>query len=186
MSCLLAALDVQAFSNLLGVIEIAAAVLLGLGPVPAIRHRNWLRNRSLTKLTFLFTTPWLGAKSRGTRALGPSGSVPLRGCAPAGGRAAPLLRKALSASPKQQLGTRALVTRWRFNRLQHVVMLNPRVAFCILWRAEIEPVIPRSDKGALQEIPCTSEYKRSQRLQQARKEVARSPQLLMGREAGKE
>jgi reactive chlorine resistance protein C len=87
MSWLLLALGVQAFSNLLGVIEIAAGVLLALRPISAIATvigSGVAVVTLLTTLTFLFTTP--GGKSRGfPRAVGSTGSVPLKGCGPAGG-----------------------------------------------------------------------------------------------------
>src|SRR5258708_38186135 len=60
MSWLLLALGVQAFSNLLGVIEIAAGVLLALRPVSAIATvigSGIPVPTLLTTLTFLFTTP---------------------------------------------------------------------------------------------------------------------------------
>lgn len=60
MSWLLAALGIRAFSNLLGVIEIATGVLLALRPVPAratVIGSGMAIATFLTTLTFLFTTP---------------------------------------------------------------------------------------------------------------------------------
>jgi reactive chlorine resistance protein C len=59
MSWLLAALGVQAFSNLLGVIGIAAGVLLALRPISALATvigSGIAIATFLTTLTFLFTT----------------------------------------------------------------------------------------------------------------------------------
>jgi hypothetical protein len=89
MSWLLLALGVQAFSNLLGVIEIAAGVLLA--PPPHLRNRHCNRQRSRCRYLahdadLPVHDPWLGGKSRGfPRAVGSTGSVPLKGCGPAGG-----------------------------------------------------------------------------------------------------
>jgi reactive chlorine resistance protein C len=60
MSWLLAALGIRAFSNLLGVIEIATGVLLALRPVSAwatVIGSGSAIATFLTTLTFLFTTP---------------------------------------------------------------------------------------------------------------------------------
>ena len=89
MSWLLAALGVQAFSNLLGVIEIAAGVLLALRPVFRNRHRNRQRNRCrylAHDADLPVYDPGLGGESRGLpRAVGSAGSVPFKGHRPAGG-----------------------------------------------------------------------------------------------------
>ena len=72
MSWLLAALGVQEFSNLLGVIEIVAGVLLALRPVSAIATviGNGIAVATLlTTLTFLFTTPGWEASLGGFPAL---------------------------------------------------------------------------------------------------------------------
>jgi len=87
MSWLLAALGVQTFSNLLGVIEIAAGVLLTLRPISALATvigSGIAIATLLTTLTFLFTTPGWEAR-RLPRAVGSTGSVPYKGCGPAGG-----------------------------------------------------------------------------------------------------
>jgi uncharacterized membrane protein YkgB len=60
MSWLLTALGIRAFSNLLGVIEIATGVLLALRPVSAwatVIGSGMAIATFLTTLTFLFTTP---------------------------------------------------------------------------------------------------------------------------------
>ena len=60
MSWLLAALGIRAYSNLLGVIEIATGVLLALRPVSAwatVIGSGMAIATFLTTLTFLFTTP---------------------------------------------------------------------------------------------------------------------------------
>ena len=60
MSWLLAVLSTQAFSNLLGVVEIATGVLLALRPLSALAAaigRGMAIATFLTTLSFLFTTP---------------------------------------------------------------------------------------------------------------------------------
>src|SRR5258706_4067999 len=72
MSWLLTALGTQAFSNLLGVVEIATGVLLALRPVSALAAATggaMAIATFLTTVSFLFTTPGLGPSRRGVPAL---------------------------------------------------------------------------------------------------------------------
>lgn len=110
MSWLLLALGVQAFSNLLGVIEIAAGVLLALRPVSAIATvigSGIAVATLLTTLTFLFTTPGWEASLGGFPALSALPGQFLLKDVVLLGAAVWSLREALSALPKQQPGTRA-------------------------------------------------------------------------------
>ena len=72
MKWLLAALGVQAFSNLVGVVEIATGLLLALRPVSAwatVIGSGMAIATFLTTLTFLFTTPGWEASLGGFPAL---------------------------------------------------------------------------------------------------------------------
>jgi reactive chlorine resistance protein C len=113
MSWLLAALGVQAFLNLLGVIEIAAGVLLALRPVSAIATvigSGIAVATLLTTLTFLFTTSGWEASLGGFPALSALPGQFLLKDIVLLGAAVWSLREALSALPKQQPGTRAQAT----------------------------------------------------------------------------
>src|SRR5713101_7392754 len=112
MSWLLAALGVQAFSNLLGVIEIAAGVLLALRPVSAIASvigSGIAIATLLTTLTFLFTTPGWAASLGGFPALSALPGQFLIKDIVLLGAAVWSLRESLSALPKRQ-PTRAQTT----------------------------------------------------------------------------
>jgi len=72
MSWLLAVLSTQAFSNLLGVVEIATGVLLALRPLSALAAAigsGMAIATFLTTLSFLFTTPGWERSLGGFRAL---------------------------------------------------------------------------------------------------------------------
>ncbi len=105
MSWLLAALGVQAFSNLLGVIEIAAGVLLALRPISALATvigSGIAIATFLTTLTFLFTTPGWEASLGGFPALSALPGQFLIKDVVLLGAAVWSLREALSALPKRQ------------------------------------------------------------------------------------
>src|SRR5260370_2263501 len=107
------ALGVQAFSSLLGVIEIAAGVLLALRPISAIATvigSGVAVATLLTTLTFLFTTPGWEASLGGFPALSALPGQFLLKDVVLLGAALSSLREALSALPKQQPETRAQAT----------------------------------------------------------------------------
>jgi uncharacterized membrane protein YkgB len=111
-SWLLAALGVQAFSNLLGVIEIAAGVLLALRPISVratVIGSGIAIATLLTTLTVLFTTPGWEASLGGFPALSALPGQFLLKDIVLLGAAVWSLRESLSALPKRQ-PTRAQTT----------------------------------------------------------------------------